>query len=97
MIGKTISDSFPGRYWIIAEINEIRENVSGHCYLELIEKDPDGDSIVARARATVWAYTWRMLKPYFETSTSQKLGKGIMILVEVNIEFHELYGTKSEY
>ncbi len=92
MIGKTISDSFPGRYWVIAEINEIRENVSGHCYLELIEKDPDADSILARARATVWAYTWRLLKPYFETSTSQNLGKGIMILVEVTIEFHELYG-----
>ena len=92
MIGKTITDSFPGRYWVVAEINDIRENVRGHCYLELIEKDPDRDSILARVRATVWAYTWRLLKPYFETSTSQILDKGILVLVEVTIEFHELYG-----
>lgn len=92
MIGKTLGESFPGKYWLIAEINEIRENVSGHCYLELVEKDPGGDNILARCRANIWAYTWRMLKPYFETSTSRSLEKGMMILVEVSIEFHELYG-----
>ncbi|MFO7924897.1 MAG: exodeoxyribonuclease VII large subunit [Bacteroidales bacterium] len=92
MIGKTIGDAFPERYWLIAEINEMRENINGHCYLELIEKDQGEDRIVARSRATIWAYTWRMLKPYFETSTSQPISKGMMILVEVSIEFHELYG-----
>ncbi len=92
VIGKTIVDSFPGRYWLIAEINEIRENINGHCYLELVEKDPELDTIVARTKATIWAYTWRMLGPYFETSTSQSLAKGMKILVEVNIEFHEIYG-----
>jgi len=92
MIGKAISRSFTGSYWVVAEINEIRENYSGHCYLELVEKDSENDNIVARCRATIWAYTWRMLKPYFETSTSQKLSKGMMILVEVIVEFHELYG-----
>jgi exodeoxyribonuclease VII large subunit len=92
MIGKTIGNSFPGKYWVVAEINDIRENYSGHCYLELVEKDPEKDSIVARSKATIWAFTWRMLKPYFETSTSRPLSKGMMILVEVVVEFHELYG-----
>ncbi len=92
MVGKTMAESFPERYWIVSEINEIRENVNGHCYLELVEKDQENDRIVARSRATIWAHTWRMLRSYFETSTSQSLGKGMMILVEVSIEFHELYG-----
>jgi exodeoxyribonuclease VII large subunit len=92
MIGNTISKSFPGRYWLVSEINEIRETSNGHCYLELVEKESEGDNIVARSRATIWASTWRMLKPYFETSTSQTLSKGMMVLAEVNIEFHELYG-----
>lgn len=92
MIGISISDAFPGRYWITAEINEIRENINGHCYLELIEKDPESDRIIARSKATIWAYTWRMLKPYFETSTGQAPGKGMMVLVEAGVEFHELYG-----
>jgi exodeoxyribonuclease VII large subunit len=92
MIGKSISDAFPGKYWVVAEINDIRENFSGHCYLELVEKDPEHDRIVARSKATIWAFTWRMLKPYFETSTSRPLSKGMMVLVEVAVEFHELYG-----
>lgn len=92
MIGKAIYVAFSGSYWLVAEINEIREASNGHCYLELVEKDKNNDSIVARCRATVWAYTWRMLKPYFETSTSQSLSKGMMVLVEVTVEFHELYG-----
>lgn len=90
----TIKNSFPGSYWLVAEINELRENMNGHCYLELIEKDQDQeqDRIVARSRATIWAHTWRMLRSYFETSTSQTLSKGMLILVEVTVEFHELYG-----
>ena len=92
MIGKSIGESFPGKYWLVSEINEARENTSGHCYLELVEKDRENESILARSRATIWAYTWRMLKPYFETATSQSLSKGMMVLVQVSIEFHELYG-----
>lgn len=92
MIRESIATAFPGTYWLTAEINEIRENINGHCYLELVQKDSLQDSIVARSRATIWSYTWRMLKPYFETSTGQPLSKGMMILVEIIVEFHELYG-----
>jgi exodeoxyribonuclease VII large subunit len=92
LIGKTIEKSFPGNYWLVSEINEIRENINGHCYLELVEKDRENDRIIARARATIWSNTWRMLKSYFETSTSQSLARGMMVLVEVSVMFHELYG-----
>ncbi len=92
LISVSIREAFPERYWIVAEINEIRENVNGHCYLELIQKDSDSNRIVARSKATIWAYTWRMLKPFFETSTSQFLSQGMTIMVEISVEFHELYG-----
>lgn len=92
MIGVSIGTSFPDRYWLVAEINDLRENFNGHCYLELVEKESGTDRIVARSKATIWAFTWRMLKPYFETSTGTRLGKGMMVMVEVMIEFHELYG-----
>lgn len=92
LIAESLRESFPDRYWIVAEINEIRESVNGHCYLELIQKDTDRDRIIARSKATIWAYTWRMLKPYFEASTSQSLSQGLTILIEVSVEFHELYG-----
>jgi exodeoxyribonuclease VII large subunit len=79
-------------YWIVAEISELKVNYSGHCYLELIQKEEEKDQIVARSRATIWAATFRMIKPYFESTTKQSLGEGISILVRVSVEFHEVYG-----
>jgi len=92
-IGESIKSSFPGSFWVLAEISELKTHYnSGHCYLELIEKDPEGEQIKARARATIWSYTLRMLKPYFETTTGRELGVGLKILVKANVEFHEVYG-----
>jgi exodeoxyribonuclease VII large subunit len=76
--------------WVVAEISELKENRTGHCYLELIEKEDN--TIIARSRATIWSYTYRMLKPYFETSTGQSFTQGIKILVQVSVEFHPSYG-----
>ena len=91
-IQQTIRLRFDTPVWIRAEISELRENPGGHCYLELIEKDSDSDSILAKTKATVWASTYRMLKPYFETSTGQILRSGLNILVSVSVEFHGVYG-----
>lgn len=91
-IRNSIEHSFPDSYWVIAEISELKTNHSGHCYLELIEKDPNQDKIIARARATIWSYTFRMLKPFFETASGITLDKGIKILVKVRVTFHEQYG-----
>lgn len=91
-IKNLLTESFPSEVWIVAEISELRYNQNGHCYLELIEKDEASDQIIAKARATVWSYTLRMLKPYFETTTGQKFSSGIKVLVNVGIEFQEIYG-----
>jgi len=87
-----LKNSFDSDLWIVAEISEVRYNQNGHCYLELVEKDDDTDQIIAKARATIWAYTFRMLKPYFETSTGQRFSAGIKVLINVSIEFQEIYG-----
>jgi len=81
-----------GTYWLTAEISEITINYSGHCYLELIQKEEDGDKIVARSRATIWSNTFRMIKPYFETTTGRPLSEGINVMIRVKVEFHEVYG-----
>ncbi len=90
LIKGALSDAFPGNVWVVAEISELKENRSGHCYLELVEKE--GNSITARSRATIWSYTYRMLKPYFETTTGQSLKQGIKILVQAIVEYHPAYG-----
>ncbi|MBA7551563.1 Exodeoxyribonuclease 7 large subunit [subsurface metagenome] len=79
-------------YWVTGEISEIKVNHSGHCYLELIQKDPASDQIIARSRATIWATGYRMIKPYFETTTKQPLTTGLDIMIKVCVEFHEVYG-----
>ena len=85
-----LSEVFSSTVWVVAEISELKENRSGHCYLELVDRA--ADEITARARATVWSYTYRMLKPYFETSTGQSLTSGLKVMVLVSVEFHEAYG-----
>ncbi len=91
-VKKTIGDSFTAPIWVIGEISELKINRNGHCYLVLIEKEENGDSIIAQAKATIWSYTFRMLQPYFESTTGQQLTEGLKVLVSVSVEFHELYG-----
>ncbi|MGQ1908449.1 exodeoxyribonuclease VII large subunit [Marinifilum sp. RC60d5] len=90
-IKNILKNAFDSNVWVVAEISELRYKPNGHCYLELIEKDKDTDQIIAKARATIWSYTFRMLKPYFETSTGQKFTAGIKILINVSVEFQEVY------
>lgn len=79
-------------WWLTAEISEISVNYSGHCYLEFIQKDEASGKVLARSRATIWANVFRMIKPYFETTTGRPLSEGISVMVRITVEFHELYG-----
>ncbi|MGM0406510.1 MAG: exodeoxyribonuclease VII large subunit [Bacteroidota bacterium] len=91
-IQEKIKLNFPETLWVVAEISELKVNRNGHCYMELIEKDAITENIIAKSRATIWAFTFRMLKPYFENVTGHELESGLKILVKVTVEFHELYG-----
>src|SRR4030042_3735550 len=84
--------AFPGFYWVIAEISEMKENSAGHCYLELIEKQPDEKNVRARAKAIIWNNRYRFLKSFFENITGETLKQGLTILVKTKVEYHELYG-----
>lgn len=92
LLKSAIKECFPQKYWIHAELSEVRVNYSGHCYLEFIEKESRTDQIIAKARGTIWSTTYQILKPYFESTTGQRFSEGLKVLVEVSIEFHELYG-----
>lgn len=88
-----LCEAFPETCWVRAEMSDVRTNVSsGHCYLEFVEKHPQTGQLLARARASIWAKTFRMLKPYFEMETGQLFASGLKVLVKVSVDFHELYG-----
>ena len=92
IIKETINEGFDQAYWVRAETSDVRHHRNGHCYLEFVEKAKDGHSIVAKARGTIWASTFRLLKPYFEEQTGQSFASGITVLVRVTVSFHEAYG-----
>ena len=91
LVREAIEDALPDEYWVEAELSECREN-SGHCYMELIEKDERSNRPVARASAKCWRQTWLMVKPYFERTTGQPLRAGMKVLLKVYAQFHEAYG-----
>ncbi len=84
--------SLPDLYWVIAEISELNENQTGHCYLELIEKQADDKNIKSRARGIIWSSRYRFLKSLFENITAESLRAGLKVLIKVKVEYHEIYG-----
>lgn len=91
-VKQALHNHLPDTYWVQAELSDVRSNSSGHCYLEFVQKDTGGNHLVAKARGTIWSNIFKMLKPYFEQETGQQFASGIKVLVQVSVEFHELYG-----
>ena len=91
-VKRHLEDHFFESVWLQAEISELKQNPSGHCYLTLVEKDPGSNALLARASAVVWASTWRMVKPYFEAQTGRALAPGLSVLVRVQVSYSVLYG-----
>ena len=92
LIRGVIANTFSQSFWIRAEMSDVRVAQNGHCYLEFIEKDSKNRNIIAKARGSIWANVFRLLKAYFESETGQAFSSGLKVLVQVSVEFHELYG-----
>ncbi len=91
LVKRGVEQCLPDEYWIQAELSDVRTN-NGHCYLEFVQKDVRTNQLVAKARGIIWASVFGMLRPYFEESTGQLFTSGIKVLVQVTVQFHELYG-----
>ena len=92
LIRITLREGMPDTYWVQAELSEVREAYNGHCYIELVQKAERGNTLLAKARGTIWTNIYKMLKPYFENETGQAFTAGIKVLLQVSVEFHEQYG-----
>ena len=89
-----LSEQFALPVWVSAEVADLKVNYSGHCYLELIEKDHKSENGVptAQVRAVIWRSSYSRIAAYFEAETGQRLAPGIRILAQALISYHELYG-----
>ena len=91
LVRQTIEFEMPDEYWVEAELSEVHE-VRGHCYMELIQKEPRNNTPIAKASAKCWAPKWSLVKPHFERITGQQLHAGMKVLLKVSAQFHENYG-----
>ena len=91
-VKSTLQFEMPDAYWVQAEISSISPSSQGHCYMELVQKDPSGRNFLAKAKANIWRGTWLKLKPYFEAQTGETLKVGMKVLLQVTVTFHEVYG-----
>ena len=100
-IRATIQTDFDATYRVTAEISSLSAKAGGHCFMELIEKRDDKTSssklrssadIIAKVRATCWANVWSMLSAYFLDATGMQLQPGMQVELDVNVDFHPVYG-----
>lgn len=85
-----VESLFPKRIWIKAEVSAVKARNGGHCYMELSQSDENG--LKAKANAIIWSSKFRFIAPYFESVTGSQIQEGMVILVEVQVNYSELYG-----
>ena len=81
---------FPKRIWVKAEVGAVKARNGGHCYLELSQSSDKG--LVAKTSAIIWSSKYRIIAPYFESVTGSPLQEGMVVLVQVQVNYSELYG-----
>ena len=87
-----LADALPLPVWVCAEVADIKINASGHCYIELIEKNEKTGATEAQARATIWRSQVMSTIGRFEQESGQRLTKGMKILFKATVSHHAVYG-----
>lgn len=77
--------------WVVAELSDVSQR-GGHCYMELLEKDPERGTPLARMRAVIWASTFGRIASEFYAATGQRLAAGIKVMVCGSVNNHPVYG-----
>ena len=91
-ISIALADALPLPVWVSAEVADIKINASGHCYIELIEKNEKTGATEAQARATIWRSQVMSTIGRFEQESGQRLAKGMKILFKATVQHHAVYG-----
>ena len=91
-ITTALVEALPLPVWVCAEVADIKINASGHCYIELIEKNEKTGATEAQARATIWRSQVMSTVGRFEKESGQRLTKGMKILFKATVSHHAVYG-----
>lgn len=89
---RALALNFPLPLWIKAELTQCNER-RGNRYLQLSQKG-EGQTIVARAEGSVWARDYAQVLRKRGTAAAEVLAVGREVCVQVEVEFHEVYGFR---
>ena len=91
-IKDAIEGNFMQQIWVVAEIAAMSVNQgSGHCYLELVEKNER--TLLAKMRANIWSFKLQNILSKFFQVTGSPLQQGMKTLLLVEVQYHAVYGT----
>lgn len=90
-VQEVIKLTFDTPVWVKAEIRNLNIK-AGHYYLELAEKDPDNDQVIASCRATIWKFAAQKIVTPFERETGIELSRDLNVLIKVKASFDPQYG-----
>ena len=85
--------NFSEAIWVRCELAQVKYS-RGHCYLDLVQKDKEGQDIIAQAQAALWALKLRDLRHKLGLELDAILQEGMEVLMLVSIEYHERFGLK---
>ena len=92
-IKRVISLNFDEAIWVRCELSQVN-NSRGHYYLNLIEKDPQSDQIIAQSSAVIWRNKVHEINNNLAIPLDDILKEGQEVAMLVQVDFHERYGMK---
>ncbi|WP_347452741.1 exodeoxyribonuclease VII large subunit [Acinetobacter thermotolerans] len=90
-VQEVVKLTFDTPVWVKAEIRNLNIK-GGHYYLELAEKDPDNDQVIASCRATIWKYAAQKIVSQFERESGIEFSRDLNVLIKVKANFDPQYG-----
>ena len=89
-IREGLTELFPEKVWVKAEIAAVQARMNGHCYLDLVQSE-EGRQL-AKVKAVIWKSKFPLLRAFFRDATGKDLEVGQQVLVLAEVNYSELYG-----
>jgi exodeoxyribonuclease VII large subunit len=93
-VERAVSQAYREGAWTRVDVVNVAVR-NKHVYLEVSERDEAG-TVIAQARAAIWARTAERIVPEFERATGAQLAPGIKLLVLARPVFKAQYGFSLE-
>ena len=91
-VSDVINRTFQEAVWVTAELSDVRIAQNGHCYMQLVQKDPKRGTMLAFANAHIWANRWWLIRDAFQQQTGEAFRSGLKVMLCVQVTMHETYG-----